>query len=122
MEKSLCSSYEVNQNLIYSWPSLTKKEIEKSKEMLEEFKSQSDCFMLLNNELHYYTVFLISDAYTQQDKFSDVLIEVLEDLSLSIKSIEKTEFNTIEIWLIDKNNKSRAFYLFDYSGGLIECQ
>lgn len=75
-------------------------------------------FMLLNNELHYYTVFHIvpKTFYDLSLSFSDCIRAVGE--LITIEHNEAT--NALECW-IKKDNEAYMFPFFPYDEGVIEC-
>ena len=90
------------------------------KERLQSFKLKNNeaiYFMLLSNEINYFTVFNIDKA--AKENMEDVIIECLQRFG-SIKEIEVKE-NDVEIWVKNKNDEVIFFKLFDYDWGVIRC-
>ena len=100
--------YELNKSAYASLPDITDEQKEIAEHIIERFiaESNEDYFMLLNNELHYYTIFHWV---------------VIDSLSYHIKSIERTNDETaIEVWLTTQDNECHMFLLFGYTNGVIE--
>ena len=80
--------------------------------------------MLLNNELHYYTVFMVG-LFNPPKENGPVQREITTCLFKigDIKSVELTEDKkAIEIWVTGDDNTSHVFYLFPYDAGVIKCE
>jgi len=119
------SLYDVNKLAMPNLPDLTDEEIDEAKHMIAQFVGPKTQFwMLLNNEKHYYTVFWIqhkSNILLMQ-RIEDEVIECLKEIG-AIKSIEKVDDNTIEAWVIDKDDlEAYAYYLFNYDKGVVICK
>lgn len=115
------SLYELNQQLMAQMPDLTEEDIAQAKNQIEEnMSSNGEYFMLLCNDLHYYTIFKTNDK-DAEETFSNEVFECLTGLSENIKSFAYDEENkAFEIWFsVDEN--SYVAYLFNYDGGVIKC-
>lgn len=119
------SLYDVNKMAMPNLPDFTDEQIEEARHMIAEFVGPKTQFwMLLNNEKHYYTVFWL------QHKQNILLVKSIEDEVIgclkeigAIKSIEKVDDNTIEAWVIDKeDSEAYAYYLFNYDKGVVICK
>lgn len=114
--------YAFNKIIINQMPDYTDEEIEQSKKVIRNYidMSGSSVYMLLNNELRYYTVFIL-DKENSDEKIEDIVIECLKYYG-SIKSVElNEETNAIEIWF-NHEEESYVAYLFNYEEGVIVCQ
>ena len=119
------TEYEINKMIIAQLPSLiTEKQLSKGKELIKEFTHNYFPFtmghyMLLCNDIHYYTVFEVCDEY--EEKVEDIILECLQNIGV-IQQINYNENNTaIECWI--KNGKGVfMFLLFSYDWGFITCQ
>lgn len=119
------TEYEINKMIIAQLPSLiTEKQLSKGKELIKEFTHNYSPFtmghyMLLCNDIHYYTVFEVCDEY--EEKVEDIILECLQNIGV-IQQINYNENNTaIECWI--KNEKGVfMFLLFSYDWGFITCQ
>jgi hypothetical protein len=81
--------------------------------------SEGKYFMLLCNELKYYTIF----AYNShgENSYGKEAIDCLEYFCDSVKDITfNEETNTIEIWFT-KEGETYMMLFFDYTFGVIEC-
>ena len=119
------SLYDINKMAMPNMPDLTEEQIEEAKRMVAQFiPPKSKFWMLLNNEKHYYTVFQITENKNVLlvNKIEDEFIECLQEIG-TIKSIEKIDDNTIEAWVIDKEDlEAYAYYLFNYDKGVVICK
>ena len=115
--------FELNQIAVAQLPSLTKKDIAAKQVIVKDYYEKNcakvNYFMLLSNELRYYTIF--SRVPNAKEKIEDVIIECLQNLG-DIKSIEKNEDGVIECWVAPSADKAYPVYFFDYTEGVIECQ
>lgn len=119
------TEYEINKMIVAQLPSLiTEKQLSKGKELIKKFTHNYFPFtmghyMLLCNDIHYYTVFEVCDEY--EEKVEDIILECLQNIGV-IQQINYNENNTaIECWI--KNEKGVfMFLLFSYDWGFITCQ
>ena len=119
------TEYEINKMIIAQLPSLiTDTQLAPGKNLIKEFTHKYSPFtmghyMLLCNDIHYYTVFEVCDEY--EEKAEDIILECLQNIGV-IQQINYNETNTaIECWV--KNEKGVfMFLLFDYDWGFITCQ
>lgn len=115
--------YDLNKQIISQLPDLTLDEIiQKNEKVVIPFLNQidSEYYMLLCNELKYYTIFNVVD-YLTEPAMTEELFACLHSFCDSLKSIELTEDGcAIEIWFV-KDEETYVMYLFDYSGGVIQC-
>lgn len=119
------SLYECNRMLMAKQPDLTIKDIESKVPYLEKwFEDHPDrYFMLLCNELNYFTVF--HQCTTTFGSFTKLAKEVL-DLAIgsigNIKAIETDTNGMIAIWgwQQEKDESPHCFYLFPYGQGVVE--
>ena len=109
--------YDMNKNLIVQLPDISKKDLEAGKKKINEAARVGKYFMLLCNELKYYTVFKISTTATE--KIEDVVIECIECFGATIKSIDILD-DAIEIW-IQKDDEAYVMYFFNYDKGVEIC-
>ena len=116
------SLLELNSMAVTQLNPLTRKEIRKAKAEIRKFTSHSSFgyYMLLSNELKYYTIFNFNENYTDDTpQLEDEVIECAKELG-KLKSIV-TNDDSIELW-ITVDDKSYPLYFFDYSGGVIQCR
>lgn len=109
---------ELNSMLITQMPKLESTE-KGEKEILNYINAtRVNYYMLLNNELRYYTVFH-KNKKRNASSIEKEVIECAKELG-AIKSISPNEDGVIEIWITD-GDKSYPLYFFDYEKGVIEC-
>lgn len=118
------TEYEINKLVIAQLPALiTDAQLASSKELIKEFThnhiTSVGYYMLLCNDIHYYTVFEVCDEY--EEKVEDIILECLQNIGV-IQQINKAENeNAIECWI--KNDKGVfMFLLFNYDWGVITCR
>lgn len=116
------SLYECNRMLMAQRPDLTVEEIEARVPYLEKwFEDNPDrYFMLLCNELNYYTVF--HQCTTTFGAFTKLAKEVLDLATKYIGNIKAIEVDTngaIAIWGW-QDELPHCFYLFPYGQGVVE--
>ena len=119
------SMYDINKQVISQMPCLTIEEFEGKREIFNEyhFSQFANYYMLLCNELRYYTLFHTKMACEGEelDSLSSEIMSCLISFTDDIKSIEITDDKTaIEIW-ITKDEETYVMYLFNYDLGVIEC-
>lgn len=111
--------YDMNKQILQQLPNLTEDKIQKGIELIDNLVKEigSDYYMLLSNEMKYYTVFVRSEKHKETCGY-----EVIDCLrQFNIKSIERVEEDpVIEIW-VEQDEKMYVMYFFDYRGGVIEC-
>lgn len=82
--------------------------------------NDKDYFMLLNNELHYYTIFHILSLSESINSISMEITDCIKSIGQLI-DIEKNEAtNTLECW-IKQDKNIYMFLFFPYDQGVIEC-
>ena len=114
--------YDLNKQIVAQLSGLTEEQLTEKTGFIADYHAEreADYYMLLCNELKYYTVFAIQDNYSEP-VFEEEVICCLNNFADEIKSIELTEDGcALEIW-ITKDGEAYAMYLFDYTMGVIEC-
>ena len=115
--------YDLNKSLISQMPALTLEQIIRQKEtVVDPFLDavDSDYYMLLCNELKYYTIFNVMQGLSDS-LITEELFACLNEFCDEVKSIEKTDDGcAIEIWFT-KDEEIYVMYFFDYAGGVIHC-
>lgn len=119
--------YEMNQAGYTSLPRMARSKIAEKKESISEWlrtsilpdhnDNENIYLMLLNNDLHYYTVFVWNES--SPDALADEILSVVKNLG-TLKSIERSDDNAWEFWVTQANTSTDAYYLFDYTQGVIE--
>ena len=113
--------YDINKQVVSKLPGLDDETLETKKALFVEYDiaHEEKYYMLLCNELKYYTVFsFASNGGTAV--FSDEVIGCIKDFSDEVKSIELNELDAIEIWFV-KDEETYVMYFFPYTQGVIEC-
>ena len=113
--------YDMNKQIISQLPGLNNEELEAKKGLFADYEAthEEDYYMLLCNELKYYTVFnMASDRGTAV--FVDEVVGCLQDFADEVKSIELNELGAVEIWF-QKDEEIYVMYFFPYTQGVIEC-
>lgn len=117
--------YDINKQIIEKLPELTDEDIEKRADDIRKFARtkhvNSNYFMLLGNELNYYTLFSRKHENINSPKIQDEVIECLKYLG-TIKSIDvRPDDTAVECWI--KNDDGIFMLLFfPYDEGVILCQ
>ena len=90
----------------------------KIKKMIDDlYSTKKPYWMLLCRERNDYTVFIMMTAEGTVNEMSECLHNRGE-----ILSIEKQEDGNYEIWIRDfKTKENFAYYLFDYTFGIIQA-
>lgn len=126
--------YEFNQAGYTSLPKISKSKIEDARNKISDWicstiknhGGENIYYMLLNNDLHYYTIFNwvyvdSRDGVSVSDS-EDVVREIfsiVKDLG-TLKSIELNSDGAWEFWITSPDATTNAYYLFDYTRGVIE--
>ena len=110
--------YDMNKNLIVQLPDISKKDLEAGKKKINQVASNGKYFMLLCNELKYYTVFNIIPE--GEEKIEDVVLDCINCFGATIKSIDNTPDGVLEIW-IKKHEEAYVMYFFNYDSGVEIC-
>ncbi len=118
------TNYDLNKMVINQLPSKTTNgQLKESKEVLKQLKTEynNKYYMLLCNDIHYYTVLRIIDTDENCIEFYNLVIELLQDHG-TIQLIEWMNINhdAIECWVKNENG-TFMFLLFPYDWGVIEC-
>ena len=117
--------YEMNQQIMDQSSPLNEQELENAKKTVKAFfmdRYDKMYFMLLCKERSDYTVFSIASKLSCGFAMNE-LMTLLQERG-QILSIEKNsaDDSSLEIWVkCSEDNKSHAYYLFDYDWGVITC-
>lgn len=118
------TQYDLNKMVVSELPSkITNGQLKESKQILKELKEEykNKYYMLLCNDIHYYTVLNIIDTDKDCIEFYNLVIELLQDHGV-IQMIDwmNIDHDAVECWI--KNEKGTfMFLLFPYDWGVIEC-
>lgn len=113
--------YELNQAGYASLPELTSEQKEDAKRIIAEYiyshnNRSREYFMLLNNDLHYYTVFSWSKNSIQN--FVYEVLNIAENLG-QVKAVEVNDNEAIEFW-ITTDEGTNMYVFFNYTQGVVE--
>ena len=108
--------FEYEKSIVESLPNFTKKELQQVREDLINFlenQNKTKNFMLLSNEIRYYTIFQKTSAVITATGMGDKILSFLNNDSFlkelgRLKVLKRTGENEIEIWL-----GATPFLLFD---------
>lgn len=122
---STISLYELNKQIMSQVPDYTEEQIDAAKKLINSYMVEQNnyFYMLLSNEMRYYTIFSVYNGTNVLETFPDEVIECLNSIG-PIKSIEKNTDGVIEIWCVPTSYCEEAcvFYLFPYDQGVVLCQ
>ncbi len=110
--------YEMNQMAYGKLSKMTKAEIEKATEQLEQFltKHDSKYYMMLNVDGRYYTVYTYNQEHDVK-KMAYEMIDVAKTLGI-LKGIQVEE-DMVEFW-VQQDKACSMYAMFDYTRGVIE--
>lgn len=111
--------YEINQQGYKSLSNMIKSDIDKAIDNLSTKINDSGgiYFMLVCNELHYYTLFTWKNKTFKPYFLAKEVVDVAKTLG-NLKAIEISD-NRAEFW-IENNNECNAYIFFNYDKGVIE--
>ena len=114
------SLYELNQQIISTYPVHDDKQIQKDIEIIDTWyqndEDQNLNYIMLNNELRYYTILSYDWGYGEYDRFGEAVIKTIQSLG-DIVDIEVVT-DAIELW-IKKDSEVYVVYLFGYDKGTV---
>ena len=115
------TQYDLNKMIVSQLPSkVTNGQLKECKALLKDFGGKDSVFMLLCNDIHYYTV-IQHVGGSENAQFHNVVIELLQDNG-EIKFIDfDSTKEAVECW-IQNDNGVYMFLLFPYSWGIVECE
>lgn len=118
------SLYDLNKNIISQLPSLGEEDIERIKNEINTFDDDNKNlhYMLLCNELHYYTI--LTGVHIGAAEFSSLgsaIIGLINEMGNEIIAADAFE-GRYEIWLRNKDNpeeEPHVYLLFPYDLGVV---
>ena len=117
------SLYDINKSIFKSLPAMSETTMGEHFDRYVVPLLSNTCshyYMLLCNELKYYTLFHVIDDYPHRSVVYE-LFDCLKDFCDNVKDISLTEAeDAIEIWFT-KDEETYVMYFFDYAGGVIHC-
>lgn len=115
------SLYQINQNIISQLPAYNNEAIQNLQNKINDFEDKcfNKYFMLLCNDIHYYTV-LSYEALLDNEFHSlgEAVVGLLLERDYTIHAEEETE-DHIEIWIKDNEENTYVFMLFSYDQGVV---
>lgn len=117
------SLYEINQNIMNSMPPVDNKKLLIIQNDINNFAKDRPgiyYYMLLNNDIHYYTVFRGMEAQNAEfTSFGAAVIDILIESNKEIIAGDAFE-DRYELWLRDVGSKDTYVYLlFPYNEGVV---
>ena len=114
-------SYEIMKSLADALNKMEDKEIQEKKELIMDWKKQfkDRFFMLLGNEISYYTIFEQSTVY-EVSNLAEGVIECLINLGDILYIEENDDRTAIEIWIRQEELEPTILYLFPYNHGVVQ--
>jgi hypothetical protein len=111
--------YEFNKNGYSSLPDLTEEDFERGIEKITTFLEHTwnQYYMILNHDIHYYTLYHWEDNYRAPDEVARDMAELMGSLG-AIKAIEVEE-DRIEFWITNITGECQLYALFAYDNGVI---
>lgn len=118
------SLYDLNKNIISQLPSLGEEDIKRIKNEINTFDDDNKNlhYMLLCNELHYYTI--LTGVHIGAAEFSSLgsaIIGLINEMGNEIIAADAFE-GRYEIWLRNKDNSEEephVYLLFPYDLGVV---
>ncbi len=110
--------YEVNKMAYQNIPPIT--DIQAMQRTVMNFLNnyKSRFYMLLNNENHYYTIFVWKHNNNEK-KACKLIVEIATELGPIKDIVQNDDTQALEFW-IDYNGEPTLFVLFDYAKGVVE--
>jgi hypothetical protein len=109
------SLYDINQSIISQLPAFTDKQILELGSNIFNFGqmfSDSEYFMFLCNELHYYTLFHKDADNCEFANLGQAVIAIIREMNKDVVAADNFK-DRYEIWLKDEDN-TNVFILFPY--------
>ena len=114
----------MNKEIISQLPDLNETQLESRIELIDNYTHSHfnvpGYYMLLCNELKYYTVFIVDDDYTEPA--ADIVIECLQDMGHIKEICYNNDKTALECWIQNSDNEVHMFMLFNYEWGIVLCQ
>lgn len=127
-EVSFGTLYEMNQQLMAQAPKITETNLQLAKDhmitwVMNQFSQKY--LMLLNNDLHDYTLFNLDKSGSWYAITKEIATQVVDDVIECMTNrgelldIEEQQNGAWEIWLKSRDN-CYAYYLFPYGQAVLE--
>lgn len=115
------SLYDINKNLMSQLPEYTHEQVkeleEKIDKLINEKHINNNYFMLLCNDIHYYTVFHFNPEEADFRTVGEGVTYLLYESGYTITADEECD-DHFEIW-VKKDKEAYAFMLFPYDQGVV---
>lgn len=112
------SLYDINKQLMAQTPPM--EDIDKQKEIINNFReaTTNNHYMLLCNEIRYFTLFERSDT---TEHFENLVLECIGDIGIIHDMILVNNDTAVEIWVQPLNEEydMLVMYLFAYDAGVV---
>lgn len=108
--------YEINQSAYSNVPPMKEENI---LTVVHEYilSNPSTYYMMLNHDIHYFTVF--NNTRRSIQRISEAIVKIAMELGEVVDVINNTDNHMLEIW-IRKDNKALMFGTFNYERGVVE--
>jgi len=114
------SLYDINQSIISQLPAFTDKQILELGSNIFNFGqmfSNSEYFMFLCNDIHYYTLFHKDEDNCEFSNLGQAVLTIIRELEKDIVAADNFK-DRYEIWL-RSNDSTNVFILFPYDEGVV---
>lgn len=118
-EIELGTLYDMNKELMKKEPQLDPIQYAKKINEVAEAIKEYNYAMLLCHDRRDYTLFDLTGFKWGTDELRKDLSEVISNRG-NILAIDLQDTGAYEIWIKDDNDECFAYYLFDYSQGVIK--
>lgn len=125
------SLYELNKQIVCTLPEYGEAQYEEAQQAIAEWLSQNPdpYYMLLSNEINYYTVFHLKSPEfyigTEPDwnKVAAEIISIIKEFERPVYVVEVDNNGVISVWVKwfeEEEKYATCFYLFPYGRGVVE--
>ena len=110
--------YDINANIIEQLGQYNDEKIKEAISIIND-KYHGAYYMMLCNDIRYYTVFAYNPYYCNEgESLGEAVISCATDVG-PIYDISETEDGAFEIWVKDNTNTMRCLVLFNYEKGIV---
>jgi hypothetical protein len=120
--------YDLNKSIMQQAPKSTAEYIEAGKSHITKLKEKhcNGCYMLLNHEMRYFTLFRINAIGKDLMTMEDEAVACVQDMGYILSMDLLDEDDAVEIWVepYDEEHFKApvVFYLFPYDRGIVQCK
>ena len=114
------SLYQLNQGIMKQLPNYTEEQIKELEEKITKWEwkyTDNSYFMLLCNDIHYYTIFHLDPEFSDFRNLGEGVVYLLKEAGYEIPSDEECD-DHYEIWA-KKDDDCYVFMLFPYDQGVV---